>query len=118
MQNSLAELEQDDDLVPDPIFVSGVVEGKWILLMWLGCFVWTMTVCLQSGYETDVTPATFPTVWGIPSWVAWGICLPWLVANIVTIAFCFGYMKDGDLGVDESEAKSAGGTIVEGANNA
>lgn len=109
MQNSFAELDQDDELEPDPIFLTGLAEGKWILLMWLGCFIWTMTVCLQSGYEVDVTPSTFPTVWGIPAWVAWGICLPWLVANIVTVLFCFFHMKDGDLGGDNSDAEGRSG---------
>ena len=97
----------DDDFEPDPLFVNSLHEAKWILLMWLSCFAWTLCVCLTQGYPENVTPETFPMVLGIPAWVAYGIALPWCLANIVTIAFCLGYMKDGDLGDDVDSAASA-----------
>lgn len=109
MDNSFTEHKQDEQLEPDPIFVTGLAEGKWILLMWLGCLVWTMSVCSQSAYETDIDPGTFPTVFGIPAWVVWGICLPWMIANLVTWWFCFFHMKDGDLGDGVSETQASAG---------
>lgn len=71
--------------------------------MWLCCFIWTLTVCLSFGYQEDVDPKTFSTVLGIPAWVAWGIAFPWLIADVVTVWFCFFRMKDGDLGPDAGE---------------
>lgn len=100
--NSLSE-----ELQPDPIFVTGLREAKWILFMWLCCFIWTMSYCINNGYQTEVDPANFPTVFGIPEWVAWGIGLPWIIANVVTIAFCFGYMQDGDLEDPEFNSNAA-----------
>jgi len=88
----------DSDFEPDPLFVASAREARWILLMWAGCFVWTMWYCLNHGYQTNVDPGSFPTVLGIPEWVALGIALPWCIANVVTIAFCLGYMQDADLG--------------------
>ena len=85
---------------PDPLYTSGLREGKWILLMWVSCFVWTLAVCLTQGYPDSVDPTNFPTVFGIPSWVAWGIAFPWLIADAVTIWFCLTQMEDADLGVD------------------
>lgn len=96
-----------DQLLPDPIFVTGLREAKWILLMWLSCFIWTMTYCISNGYQTEVDPSTFPTVFGIPEWVAWGVGLPWVIANIVTVAFCFGYMQDGDLECSDLESEAS-----------
>ena len=103
MNDSASPSDIDDDLEPDPLFLDSLREARWILLMWATCFAWTLTVCLNYGYPTQVDPKTFPTVLGIPAWVAWGIAFPWLVANVVTITFCLGYMKDGDLGDDASD---------------
>ena len=92
---------------PDPIYVSGLREGGWILLMWVCCFVWTLVVCLSQGYPDSVDPGNFPTVFGIPAWVAWGIAFPWLVADGVTIWFCLTQMEDADLGADPDPADEA-----------
>ena len=71
--------------------------------MWLSCFAWTLTVCLTQGYPDQVDPENFPTVFGLPAWVAWGIVFPWLVANLVTFWFCLFYMEDADLGSEPSD---------------
>ncbi|MEQ9411293.1 MAG: hypothetical protein RIK87_26505 [Fuerstiella sp.] len=97
-----------DDYEPDPLFTDSLYEARWILLMWLCCFVWTLTVCLTFGYPTSVQPETFPTVLGIPAWVAFGIALPWLIGDVVTIWFCLFCMKDGDLGADPDDDMPAG----------
>jgi len=94
-----------------------VIASLIILLTWLACFVWTFTYCTRYGYPTDVDPAAFPTVLGMPSWVVWGIVLPWSLANIVTLLFCFGFMQDATLEPDDvaeqtaapSRAEDAGG---------
>lgn len=98
----------DDDFEPDPIFVDSRREAGWILLMWASCFVWTLTVCLSLGYQDNVQPESFSTILGMPAWVVWGIGLPWLLADLVTIWFCLFRMKDGDLGTVDEESASAG----------
>ncbi len=102
-----AALDADPDLEPDPLFVASFREARWILLMWVSCFVWTLTVCLNFGYPETVDPQSFPTVLGIPAWVAWGIAFPWLIANVVTIWFCLCVMEDADLGDDVGAAEAA-----------
>jgi hypothetical protein len=37
-------------------------------------------------------------IMGIPTWLFWGIFMPWLAADAFTIWFCFFYMKDDELG--------------------
>ncbi|MDG1894671.1 MAG: hypothetical protein P8J37_07165 [Fuerstiella sp.] len=122
MNTSAAALDADPDLEPDPLFVAAFRETRWILLMWLSCFAWTLTVCLNFGYPETVDPLNFPMVLGIPAWVAWGIAFPWLIANGVTIWFCLCVMEDADLGEDVSEAQAAqaaesAGTPVEGGSD-
>jgi hypothetical protein len=90
------------DYEPDPIFISSRREAKWILLMWVACFVWTMTVCATMGYPDQVDPQKFPILFGVPRWVAIGIGLPWLVVNAITIWFCLFVMEDGELEVEAS----------------
>ena len=104
--SAIANVEDEGEYEPDPLFTNSLHEAKWILAMWVTCFVWTLTVCLTQGYPDSVTPETFPTVFGIPAWVAYGIALPWCIANVVTIVFCLAYMKDGDLG-DDGESTAA-----------
>ena len=96
-----------DEYEPDPLFVDSLREAGWILLMWVACFVWTLSVCLTQGYPDPggINPETFPTVLGIPAWVAYGIALPWLIADVVTIWFCIFKMKDADLGTEPDEQK-------------
>ena len=105
MSNS--ETAADSEFEPDPIFVTGLREGRWILLMWTGCFAWTMVASLTLGYSDDVNPETFPTVLGLPAWVAWGIALPWSVANVLTIWFVLTQMEDADLESDPMPAPGA-----------
>ncbi|MCP4170295.1 MAG: hypothetical protein GY758_05915 [Fuerstiella sp.] len=107
MNMPTAALDADPDLEPDPLFVASFREARWILLMWVSCFVWTLTVCLNFGYPETVDPQSFPTVLGIPAWVAWGIAFPWLIANVVTIWFCLCVMEDADLGDDVGAAEAA-----------
>ena len=53
-------------------------------------------------------------IWGVPSWVFWSVALPWLVANLFTLAFSLFYVADDPLGkaLDEldREAPADGGT--------
>ncbi|MEZ6129548.1 MAG: hypothetical protein R3C59_12765 [Planctomycetaceae bacterium] len=110
---SVSDSEGDYEL--DPMFVTSLAEAKWILGMWLTCFVWTLAICLTNGYPETVNPETFPLILGMPAWVAWGIAFPWLIANLATFVFCLGFMKDGDLGSEPDTHAPA--TAGAGANN-
>ncbi|MCA9047567.1 MAG: hypothetical protein KDA89_02495 [Planctomycetaceae bacterium] len=107
-ENSVSS-DLQDEYEPDPLYQSGLREGRTILLMWATCFVWTLTVCLTFGYPESVNPETFPMVLGLPAWVFWGVLFPWTISNVVTVWFCLFRMEDGDLGTepDEEEASSA-----------
>ena len=82
--------------------------------MWFVCFVWTMAFCLTNAYPASVDPETFSTIFGIPAWVALGIGLPWLIANVVTIWFCMTQMEDADL--DEQPSPTADVADSDGAS--
>lgn len=82
----------------DPVFVHSRREAVVILLVWLLCLLWSVPYCYLNGYIDGFEPAEFSTTLGIPSWLFWGIGMPWVFANLVTIWFCFCFMKHDDLG--------------------
>jgi hypothetical protein len=87
----------------DPIFLNSRREAIVIFTIWLVCLVWAVPYCYYFGYVGSFDSANFSTFLGIPSWLFWGIALPWLLADIVTTWFCFCYMQDDDVGVADDE---------------
>ncbi|MFT4638006.1 MAG: hypothetical protein ACI8T1_001324 [Verrucomicrobiales bacterium] len=67
-------------------------EAFWILGIWIVFAAWVLGYSALRAYPED--PSTMTLAYGFPSWVLWGIALPWLVATAVTIGFCLFVMKD------------------------
>tara|TARA_B100000929_G_scaffold14483_1_gene11738 strand:+ start:1365 stop:1691 length:327 start_codon:yes stop_codon:yes gene_type:complete len=82
----------------DPVFLESRREALVILLLWVAALLWAVPYCYLNGFPETFVAEEFSTVWGIPSWLFWGIAVPWLLADVFTLWFCFFYMKDGDLG--------------------
>ncbi|MBJ42861.1 MAG: hypothetical protein CMJ80_06200 [Planctomycetaceae bacterium] len=83
----------------DPTYLNALRETKVIIALFAVFCVWSVCVCYTYGYiSPEETVDVIPTVWGIPSWVFWGILLPWLAVDVVAVWFCFFYMKVDDLG--------------------
>ena len=79
----------------DPVYESSRRELKWILLLWVLCFVWVIGYCGMFGYQDGEQPLT--TVIGMPSWVFWGIFLPWILASVASIWFALAKVEDHPL---------------------
>ena len=106
--------EQPSDLVPDqipetvemeydPVFLHARREAIVIFCTWLVALIWAVPYCYMHGYNV-ADPSQIKTVFGIPSWLFWGIAVPWIVANLFTTWFCFGFMKDAEL-IDNPDDK-------------
>ena len=67
-------------------------EACWILGIWAGFAAWVLGYAAWWAYPED--PSTMTLTLGLPSWVLWGIALPWVVATTCTILFCLLVMKD------------------------
>ncbi|MCA9133661.1 MAG: hypothetical protein KDA45_10920 [Planctomycetales bacterium] len=96
-QSNLAPQDRDYEL--DPIFLSSRREAVVVLAIFALFTVYVLGVSFMLGAQ-PANPAGqgTPTMWGMPSWVVWGIVVPWVAANVVTAWFCFWYMKVEDLG--------------------
>lgn len=86
----------------DPVLEHSRHELRWILLLWLGCFVWVIGYCSLFGYRTE--GGEVQIVLGMPSWVLWGVLLPWLVATILSSVFALWGIANDPLVDDADDA--------------
>ncbi len=90
----------------DPTFVNARREAGWILVAWAVCLIWTVGYCALWAY--DVPPDQIGIILGMPSWVFWGVLVPWIAATLFSIWFGLVYMADDDLGeTDDGEGGHA-----------
>ena len=83
----------------DPVFLHSRREAIIIVGVWALGLIWSVPYCYFRGY--NLSPQEIHTIWGIPSWVFWGIGVPWLLADLFTAWFCFRYMSIDDLGKEQ-----------------
>lgn len=96
-----SESPRDEPVEYDPLFLNARREAIVIFCLWLTALLWAVPFSYYNGYITgqaEFDPETFSTTWGIPTWLFWGILVPWIVADVFTTWFCFCYMKDEALG--------------------
>lgn len=85
-------------------------EAILIFCAWAVALLWAVPYCYFTGFAASpdaIDPETMPLVLGIPSWVFWGIGMPWLAADVFTIWLCFFCMEDDDLGEAQEGADLA-----------
>jgi hypothetical protein len=89
----------------DPVYLHARREAVEILAAWAVSLGWSVGFCSLWGYQTD---APLSMVLGIPSWVFWGIVLPWVAASLFTFYYSLVRMKNDSLDGDPpaSEADS------------
>ncbi len=90
----------------DPVYLNCRREALIILAAWAICLVWTITYCYLFGY--NVAGESIATTMGMPSWIFWGVLVPWIVATLFSIWFGLCYMADDDLGETAAEAGGEG----------
>lgn len=83
----------------DPVFLHARREAFVIVGLFAIFCGWSLAVSFSSGYQSPgASGAQVDLVLGMPSWVFWGIFLPWVVVDVVAVWFCFFFMKNDDLG--------------------
>lgn len=82
----------------DPVFVHSRNEAIIIFGVWVVALLWSVPYCYLNGFPETFDAENLSTTMGIPTWLFWGILVPWLVADVFTTWFCFCYMKEDNLG--------------------
>lgn len=80
---------------PDPVYHNSLREMKWILALWAVFFLWVIGYTTLYGYRLDDQPLV--TVAGMPSWVFWGIFLPWVLSAAISCWFALTQIQDDSL---------------------
>ena len=60
--------------------------------LWLGFAVWVITVSYRLGYQTH----EYTTTLGLPTWIVWGVLVPWLAAVVMNTVLAFAIMADDE----------------------
>lgn len=79
----------------DPVYVNSRRETVFVLIAWAVFCTWVVGYCLSTGY--DIEPENLTTVMGMPSWIFWGVALPWLMSIVVAMYFGLKFMADDPL---------------------
>ena len=90
---------------PDPVLRNALREAIVIGLAWAACTAYCCAYSYFYGYIRPGHPlgaADLHPVFGMPSWVFWGIMAPWAVCAVFTFWFAGFVMVDDDLGVDHT----------------
>ena len=69
-------------------------EVKYLLLAWLFFASWVLIYCGFEAYGQDHEDVKI--TFGMPSWVFWGIAVPWICSISYTIYFSLFVMKDNE----------------------
>jgi hypothetical protein len=89
----------------DPVLKNARREAIIIGVAWFAAMTYCCTYCYFFGYIRpgfQPGPADVQPVLGMPSWVFWGIMVPWAVCSLFTIWFAGFVMTDDDLGKDHT----------------
>ena len=87
----------------DSVFLHARRETVMLLVVFAFFLAWTMIVSYSLGYRPPT--AEVSTIWGMPSWVFWGVLVPWLAANAFTIWFAIFFVANDPLGEVAAECK-------------
>lgn len=102
----------------DPVFVHSWRETVAILILFSIFLIWSVGVSFWMGWESRYVPvdgSPISTTLGMPSWVFYGVMLPWAVVNLVAIWFCFAFIEDDDLEVGSAVSSEIPQPTEEGA---
>lgn len=92
----------------DPVFLNGRREAIAVFLTWVVAFLWAVPYCATHAYMTP-EGSELKTIIGVPEWTFWGIFVPWLIADVVTVWLCFSFMTDDDLEAAAAESELLNG---------
>ncbi|MDB5335448.1 MAG: hypothetical protein JWN70_1067 [Planctomycetaceae bacterium] len=117
----------------DPVLISARREALVVFACWAIAMTWSVSYCYLNGYITDPSlisnkqkvevrqpaqPGGIPELWvdhgkgsqrvefvlGFPSWIFWGVALPWWICTAFSLFFGAFIVRDEDLGLDPEAA--------------
>lgn len=76
-------------------------EAIVVALIWATGLIWSCSVIIGMGYlPVDQRPEVPQLVWGMPSWVFWGLFVPWFAMILATWWYALFVLKDDEPCID------------------
>lgn len=97
-----AELETPFEY--DPAYLNSLRELYVMVGIWAVSLLWTLGYCALFAYQSPDATEAVSIVWGVPSWVLWGIAVPWGMGGLVTMWFALFFIKEDDTDLLAAEA--------------
>lgn len=106
---SAQPMDRDDESIEyDPAYLNSLRELKILACFGVGSLLYTVGYSAMFGYRRPESQAEQAITLGMPSWVFWGVLLPWIFTGAVTIAFALFVMRDDDDDLIEQTEGSSG----------
>jgi hypothetical protein len=83
----------------DPVYLHASREAVVIVVLFTLFCAWSIAICYTLGYRDPAESAAEVSItFGMPTWVFWGLFVPWIVVDVIAVWFCFFFMKNDNLG--------------------
>ena len=86
---------------PHPILQTARREALVVAAMWVAAGTWAVGYSYTHGY--GATPDKLHFTLGFPTWVFWGIVVPWVLCALASLVIANVVMTDADLGLEPGE---------------
>ena len=98
----MSSTENQKTTVFDPVYLNSKREAIVLLFVMAVFLFWTVGSSYVMGYRSDAETIA-ARVMGMPSWVFWGVLIPWVAATITTIWFSWFFVANDPLGEANDE---------------
>lgn len=94
----------------DSVLKNSRREAIIIGVVWVVSTIYCCAYSYWAGYERPgqkLGPDDVHPIFGMPSWIFWGVIVPWVACSIFIFWFAGFYMSDDDLGKDRTSELEA-----------
>lgn len=92
----------------DPVLHAAWREALVVFALWGAAMAWSVGYCALRAYppkeKLAEAAANLTFTLGFPTWVFYGIVLPWVLCVLASLLISRFVMRDADLGIDPDEA--------------
>lgn len=96
---------QEPPIQYDQSYLNSLRELKFVGVIGSLALAWTLIYGGWKGYTSD--PEAVDITLGMPSWVFWGIAVPWATTSLATLGFALFVLREDDDDLLEQEASVA-----------
>jgi hypothetical protein len=86
-------------------------EALFVAVVWVLACGYTVGYAARFAYRTG---EPLQLLFGIPTWVVWGVLAPWAVVTLITCWYAFAGIRDEELGDEPAGSGERGDEVTRG----